>query len=684
MKIILLISVLVLSLWTLLNERRRIGHREWVSFSYIRLLIVALFAMILWDLPLDLGLFAKKEKGAVLVIDGSRSMAQRDGLSENRFRQAVALSGKLTGIKKIQKYIFDKEGLREFNENMEPEYSDSTDLIKIIENIAHSDPGEIILLSDGNQNVSVSSVTDMAKTNFPVHTIGIGPEELRQRSFVSRMDFPEKAAPGQKVAINLHLDIQSDKAGEIILANESGKIIRRARYSAKDDIAPLEIISNTLGLNRYIVSMISGGDTLDRKNLAIDVRKEKINVLYMSGHSGWNVRFLLQTFSSLKDIAVDMCIWQKGRWALGPDVSRNLDEKIDLADVILLEGLSADMLNETIEERIIDRVQKGEIGLFILGLDWMKAFRGYKLSETAPLAQISDAANIEGKAVPTKYFYSSGIFDLAWSIRIGERISNYPPLALKGRVKPAASDVVVVANIVDRKESVPFWGWRFWGQGRVMQMTVSEIWPWKLTAEGILGDSLMFPAIVAGCIRWLAGRENNSFELSSDRSFYYPDEHIGFSGKVSMSENEPVSDWEWIVEIKNNKGFKQRVQLSKWETGSYFADAGTKAPGSYSYTSSVWSEGKKMSEFSGKFWVEPFPLHEREPLKNSTYLKEISKITGGKYWDSDSLSDNDDWIAQIQKVAVSKRRTVSRGFLAILLAIFLLVEWYWRRRLGLN
>ncbi|MDQ7797815.1 MAG: VWA domain-containing protein [Candidatus Edwardsbacteria bacterium] len=685
MKLILIILITALSFWSLASEKERTGRKLWLGLAGMRLLAIILFALALWGIPLDLNIFARPENNIALVADASRSMAQRDGRPTGRFDRAMELLGKIPSRQDVKKYIYDQNGLREALPGRPVEYSDNTDLIKMIKAAVSLKPKAVVLLSDGNHNAPGDPASGTAGGDLPIYTVGIGPEADDQHPSISRINAPEDISPGQKAVIELQLENVSDR-GKMVLSDNRGRTLQQAEYSSGKKTITLETVPPVMGLNRYTVNMLSGGDTVDRKNMVINVKKDRINVLYLSGDPGWDLRFMQQTAADAKNIEFNPYLWKDDRWSgIGSQEGERQDpgDKIKTADVIVLQGVRESLLDRGLEGEIAARVRDEGCGLLIIGLDWLWAFRSRQLYAIAPLMPSSHSETAEGTVSLTEYFPASGLFDRSLAEQVAKRMVKYPPLNIRGKVKQLAADAVLLASLENKKENLPFWAWRYFGRGRVMQIAASSLWPWKLTARGMLGDSLVYPALITGSFRWLAGMEDQNITLYTDRSFYYPDEKVIFQGTMP-AENSRAQGLEWSVEIKGRNGLRQRSKLSQWGPGLYIFDAGALPPGEYRYESILSSEDKKLNDLSGRFWVEPFPYQERERFQNRGLLREISRVTRGRYWDIDSVAGNDDWLDQVEPQPAEAERPLVPWLFPLVMALLLAGEWYWRRRSGLS
>lgn len=678
--------IAILSFWSLANERDRMVPVKMTIFIVLRLMAVALLAAILWEIPLGPGLFAGHDKNVVLVIDGSGSMNLRDGTGSSRIQRALNIAGRIPDKRRIDKFIYDSKGLHPTGHARPVVYSNNTDLSSIIKSAAVMDPQAVVLLTDGNHNAPGDPLEDISSIKVPVYAVGIGPEADAGRSIISRVMAPEEISPGQRATMDIVLDNVTQK-GKLILSDASGKLLQQTEYSPSKTTAAMEVHPSALGLERYTLTMLAGEDTTDSKSVAINVKKNGIKALYLSGNPGWDMRFIFQSAEGAGNIVFYPYLWKNNRWegqGVAASPGQMLIKNVEAADVIILQDMEKAAMDNVLEKAILTRVRSEGCGLLIIGLDWLWRFRDRELYASVPIIPSASSGETEGRGVLSENFAASGIFDPNTADMIADKVPKLPPLNIKGTVKQQSNDAVILGNILNKKEHTPIWGRSYLGKGRLMQFTVSNLWSWKLTAQGLLGDSLIYSSLVTGCLGWLAGRDDKNITLSTDRNFYYPDEKVSFRGYYPFADKINGGEIEWTIAIRDPKGSMIKKKMSSWESGSYIADVGSMLPGEYSYSSTLALMGRKIAGFTGKFWVESFPLQEKEPFQNGLLLKQIAKVARGAYWDIDSISENDKWLDKIGSRTTGSKTSSTVWLPALLLALLLAGEWYWRRRSGLN
>jgi hypothetical protein len=258
-----------------------------------------------------------------------------------------------------------------------------------------------------------------------------------------------------------------------------------------------------------------------------------------------------------------------------------------------------------------------------------------------------------------------------------------PPLATEVSAGPPGPEAVVLGRLEDRGRSRPFWAWQSLGRGRVMQIASQELWIWSLTASGMIGDSLSYRSIVTGSLNWLGGQETHNLGLETDRGFYYPDEAVSFLGWSALPEKLSPKV-QWGLELTGPGGHRQRLALSHWDRDRFLARVDGLAPGEYGFSAALKVDGRILGRTSGKFWVEPFPGHEREPRLNRELLSEIARVSGGRFARLDSCPSFQQWLGDVSTRRPEGQRDDDCWVGWLLAALLLCGEWLWRRRAGLR
>lgn len=668
------------TLWSLFRELKSLPRPVWLTLAALRLSVVGL---IFWaaggKCPWSF-LSAGRLPAMALVIDASRSMDLTDGQGMSRWQRALFWA-KGAGPE-VVRYQYGAKGLEPLADQR-PEPSGATDLLGALKAAAARGAGAVVLVTDGNHNVGGDPVAGAAALGIPVYPVGVGPPFGGTAAGLSWVDAPETAEPGQ------HLEVGAgwqglEKPASLLLTDERSRVLARRELGSNQERIKFGFAAGSPGLHRYRLSLVSGNDTLDQRSLAVKVRKEGIKVLCLSGRPGWDLRFLLQVMAPAGRLKPEAWVWREGGWfrAGGGADPADLARSLDGAEVLLLHNLRSGMIDRAWEDGLLNRVREGRAGLLLLGSDWLTDFRQRPLFQASPLPPAEGRGGFRGRAGLTEYLEASGIVDPLAAQGLRNRASRLPPLEIGGRPGPSRPEAVILGQLEDKGQSRPFWAWQGLGRGRAMQIAASQLWPWSLTASGMLDDSLSYGAIVTGSLNWLGGGQGHNLSLETDRGFYHPGEAVSFIGWSALPEKLREKA-RWSLELAGPGGKRQGLAPSFWGRDQFLARVQDLPLGEYSYRASLKVEGRTLGQASGKFWVEPFPRQEREPWLNRELLSEMARVTGGSFARLDSCPGCREHLAGL--VPARPREEGGSCWPAWLLAILLLcAEWLGRRRFGLS
>ena len=676
----LAILVMAATLWSLFREHKSLPRTAWLALAALRLSAVGLIFWAAggkcpaWFRP------SGRPPVLALVIDASRSMKLTDGQESSRWQRA--LSWAQGAGPKVARYQYGARGLEPLADQP-PEFSEATDLLGALKAAAGQGAGAVVLLSDGNHNAGGDPVAGAAALGIPIHPVGVGQPFGGPVAGLSWVDAPEAAEPGQ------HLEVEAvwqglQKPASLLLTDERSRVVARRELGLSQERITLGFIAGQAGLHRYRLSLVSGSDTLDQRSLAVKVRREGIKVLCLSGQPGWELRFLLQAMAPAGRLKPEAWVWRTGGWArAGGDADPDgLVRSLKGAEVVLLHNLRSGMFDRAWEDVLLNRVKEGRAGLLLLGSEWLTDFRQRPLFQASPLPPADGRGGFRGRARLTEYLEASGILDPLAAQGLRESVSRLSPLEIGGRPGPARPEAVILGQLDDKGQGRPFWAWQGLGRGRAMQIAASQLWPWSLSASGMLGDSLSYGAIITGSLNWLGGGQGQNLSLETDRGFYHPGESVSFIGWSALPEKLREKA-RWSLELAGPDGKRQNLAPSLWGRDQFLARAQDLPLGEYTYRASLKVEGRTLGQASGKFWVEPFPGQEREPWLNQGLLSELARVTGGRFARLDSCPGCREHLSGL--IPARPREPGGSCWPAWLLAILLLcAEWLGRRRFGLS
>ncbi|MCJ8330549.1 MAG: hypothetical protein MJH11_11260 [Lentisphaeria bacterium] len=222
----------------------------------------------------------------------------------------------------------------------------------------------VVLISDGRNDSVIAHdelIQSLSRKQIPVYTVAAAAEkETRDIALISTVA-PPFAVQGKSVGMSLKMKASIDAAESVTLSIHEGKtrILEKTIDLKESGIKTIELpfTPEQLGLQQYTITVSSlKGEAFPKRNnkmtLAMDIRKEKINVLFLDWKPRWESRFILNIFQRLSYVDLNSIIVISNKGAeLTRGVSRGQWPKDESAlkryDVIILGETPADLLKET-------------------------------------------------------------------------------------------------------------------------------------------------------------------------------------------------------------------------------------------------------------------------------------------------------------------------------------------------
>ncbi|CUS91772.1 hypothetical protein [Candidatus Kryptobacter tengchongensis] len=269
-----------------------------------------------------------------------------------------------------------------------------------------------------------------------------------------------------------------------------------------------------------------------------------------------------------------------------------------------------------------------------------------------------------------------------------------PPIfKLRGSFSPSAGSIVlakaryqnvetdeplIIANQLDGRKSVA--------------ILCYGIWRWKLMTAPNKEFEGIFENFVNNLVRWLIAPVEEEFvKFKIAKDFFTEDEKIEFSAQVYSEDYSPISEAEVRVKILNqlDEEVIREIKLEQISPGVYSGGVYL-SKGDYRYEVNVSSRsGKVLKNFVGRFTVGEAEIEYLNTRVDSKLLREIASKTNGVFLSSDEIDALGKLIASISDFKpsiIEKKREYflwSRFEPLIMVIIFLSVEWFMRKKMGL-
>ena len=719
--------------------RRRLPLGQTLFLSLLRAVVYAGLIFFLFGPALIDRKTTRLRRPLTVLIDSSQSMgfpadpkvAPGDKAPATRLD---AVRDKLTAGKEplIQKLNRDYDlRLVRFGTGMEPMAPGSlagmraqdpgTRLLELLQAAARDGPAQsaILVFSDGIANGDRKSLDGMAPLPVPVFAVGVGQAEGFTDVRIAKFGAPEFAFRGREFKLDLTVQASGMKGRTVPLFFNRGKNLITTRPIAIDSDqfeqkVTLAFTPKELGTHAFSVSIpAQAGEQIipnNHKEFKVEVQRDKIRILTLSGSPAWNYRFLrmamkqdplieLVSFVFLRT-PTDTVDVPENQLSLIPfPIDDIFLEELKNFDVIFLDDFShRAYFNPVYLERVKDFVRDGG-GLAMLGGTRAFDAGGYgdsALREVLPVeldgkgvfetrGAVQAALTAAGKAHPiTRLLPDPKANEEAWR--------RMPALTGMNQVRGVRGESLLTGGGPDAAAGAPLLAIGRYGKGRTLALMTDDAWRWNFIAVGNKETPQNHLKLMRQAVRWLA--QEPSFEQVQLRPIpsSQPGEKIAIKLRVLKDDFMPTREASVQLRVFSPEGEPILVSASAdSEEGEYTGEFTPTREGTHRVEAEASLGGKVLGKDKTSF-TTAFSYGETDDgLPRLDLLKQIAETSKGEYipiadWNDKALERI---AARLESIApseiVEQRQTRLWNNLwpfAIMLAL-LSVEWWMRRKWGL-
>jgi uncharacterized membrane protein len=727
-----------------LKKRLPVGRCAFLTF--LRAVVYAGLIFFLLGPALIDKRVTKLRRPLTLLIDSSQSMAFPSSAKEvpvegtkgisrfDRVREKLETSvehgpGKSTLIEKLNR-DYDLRVIR-FGTSLEPitpaglarvtPQEPGTRLLELLHSVARDSAAQsaIVVFTDGITNGEAKSFDGAPPLPVPVFTVGVGQEEGFVDLRIARVGAPDFAFRGREFKIDLTIAASGMKGKSVPLFFNRGKNLVTTRTVTIDgdpfeQKLTLSFTPKELGTHGFSVSIpTQPGEQIAQNNhreFKVDVQRDKVRVLTLSGSPAWNYRFLrmamkqdplieLVSFVFLRT-PTDTVDVPESQLSLIPfPIDDIFLEEIKNFDVVVLDDFShRAYFNPVYLERVRDFVRDGG-GLAMFGGTRAFDSGGYgesALREVLPveldgkgtyqsLGAVRAVLTAAGKAHPvTRLLPDPKTNEEAWS--------KMPPLTGLNQVRSVRGETLIAAGGESGGGGAPLLAIGRHGKGRTLALMSDDAWRWNFIAVGNKETPQNHLKLVRQAVRWLA--QEPSFEQVQLRPIHSarPGEKVPLKVKVLKDDFTPARQAQVQLRVFSADGEPTLVSASPdSEEGEYGGEFIPTREGTYRVEAEASLAGKVLGKDRTSF-TAAFTYGETDDGRPRLgLLKQIAASSKGEYFSIDEWNEGtlDKIAAKLEKAApseiIEQRQTRLWSSLWPFAVILLLlsVEWWMRRKWGL-
>jgi len=591
-----------------------------------------------------------------------------------------------------------------------------TRLLELLQSAARDAgaPAGIIVFSDGITNGDKKNLADSPALPVPVFTVGAGETEGFTDVRIADMRAPEFAFRGREFKVDVMVQASGLKGKVVPLYFNRGRNLITSRLVTVDadlfeqkitlSFTPREIGIHTFSLN----IPTQPGEQItqnNQKEFKVDVQRDKIRVLTLSGSPSWNYRFLrmalkqdplieLVSFVFLRT-PTDTVDVPENQLSLIPfPIDDIFIEELKNFDVVFFDDFShRAYFNPVYLEKVRDFVRDGG-GLAMLG--GARAFDsgGYNdsaLRDVLPVEldgkgsyrtqeSVRPVLTAAGKAHPiTRLLPDPRSNEETWE--------KMPPLTTLNQVRGARGETLLSAGGGGPLLTVG----RF-GKGRTLALMSDDAWRWNFIAVGRRESPQNHLKLIRQAVRWLA--QEPAFEQVQIRPLPVarPGEKVGIKLHVLNDDFTPARQASVQLRVIGPEGEPTLLPVTaESEEGEYGAEYTPAQEGDYRIEAEASLGAKTLGKARTSF-VVAFKYGETDDGRpRLDLLKEIAATSKGEFFPLSNFNEKslETIAAKLESHAPSQivehRQTRLWSTLwpfSVILGL-LSVEWWMRRKWGL-
>ncbi len=703
------------------------GWRSWVLWA-MQSALVALILFLLWQPALVVAELNSQQNIIAVVVDDSRSMSIADTNGSTREAAAIAAlqSGVLAGLqKRFQTRVFrlgnqltPADDVSRISPS-KPATHISDGLKQLATETADLPVGAILLLSDGGENaasmtgsgISADALQALRNRRLPVHTVGLGKEQLAHDVEVEDVSLAASAAANARIAATVTLTERGyagQKAKLTVRDGDKALVEREITLSPDGQIQaePLFFPVGSAGAKNltFSVEVLPGEENLANNAVTrpILVSDTKRRILYVEGEPRWEYKFIRR--AEEEDPTVQLVSML--RTSENKIYRQGISNPSELADGfpvrpedlfayagIIIGSVDANYFTPLQQELLREYVDRRGGGILFLGGRFSLSDGGWAASNLNALLPTflpagnhnfhRNAATVgltpEGVDSPiTRLLDDPGKNAERW-----KKLTYLADYEDPGLPKPGA---VVLADMNAGRRKLPLLITQNYGHGRTAILATGGTWRWQMSeALGDPSHNLFWQQL----LRWLINESPGPVVASMPERLLMDEGHVQLTAQVRDRQFQKATNAHVTAHIVGPQGVDALIDLapSADTPGQYQTEWTAEKPGAYLAEVIAESSGSQPQELGRDvltFQRSDGVAENFHTEQNRHLLEQLSSDTGGRYWKPSQLNDLPRDISY-SEAGISVHNTKELWDMPIVFLLLLglpIGEWLLRRKWG--
>lgn len=565
----------------------------------------------------------------------------------------------------------------------------------------------ILLVSDGTVNRGEDPLHSLKSIAVPVYTVVLGDTHGVPDLQVFEVRANPTAYVGSEVPIRAILKSQGYEGAAATVQLKEGEEILAAREIILAGVGfeqeiDLTFVPRSSGQRFYTISLeaMDGEQTLENnsRSVAIDVRQEKMEALFVEGRPSWEFTFLKRALEGSGSLETDYLVALDGVHLSplngAPEEFPSSPGELAGYSLAIIGDCGPAILDSSQWSALVEYVRSGGGLIVFAGRSGqgLNRFAPTPLAELLPLDIQPGIASRSQGAYPvsltaagrehpvTRVDVDVAVNDSLWA--------NLPPLLEAYLVGHARQRSQVLASVRAQGTAVPVLAVRSFGQGKVLAVNSSSLWRWGFLSEGLLGSRTLYDRLWANSVRWLTSGRDEGVAVFAEERVYQSGEPVRIGASVTGEGYRPITGASVTVRLEKagGNGFERTLSLVDSDVpGHYEGSLESLPPGDYVLSGEAAHSGGALGVASSTFRVDRAGLEYVELNARADIMRALAAESGGRSY---NIGDFERLGEDIGRARLEFKRTVevdvwNHPAVFVILLALLGVEWIWRRRLGM-
>ncbi len=723
---VLVVLAALFVVWSYRGAQKRVG------LIVTRLLGAVLVLGFLTEPALQLRIVRKIKNRLAIVVDRSRSMSLASEGGQRRYDAVLAaIEQKKDELKALSEAHviewFDLEGPVTPAALSQPPVAESSDLVTALEKAREAGGGKplagIILISDGADNaalegqergrLSADAKARLSRLGAPVSTLRATGAGFKDVS-LAELRADEFAFVHNTFEVEVVIEARGFAGATVpVVMKREGEVVSQQSVVLQDGPTTVSLKSKPDKIGEFVYSVsvptLSGEAVLENneRSFVLQVIRDKIRVLQVSGRPSWDERFLRQHLKENPNVDLisffilrtptDVPGAPENELSLIPfPVEKLFTTELRSFDVVIFQNFDYRPYKmRQYLPNIRDAVLQSGLGFVMIGGEQSFAGGGYlgtELEEILPLtpdtgdliaSRVAPQLTEAGRSHPiTDLARGTGRNDGVW-----KGLTGWTTLNRTGALSPQATALALEPSVPGADgRGAPLIAVMDAGQGRTMAVATDSMWRWRF-AQGADGGGAerAYHRFWSNALRWLVrDPEHSRVRVVPERRRFELTDPVDVSVSVLGQDYQPVPNAHLTLSLEHNGTALATDELTTGEGGSAKRRYPELPPGAFRITAKASASGRQLGEGQGVFVVEARSVELLRGAPRPDLLAAIADATGGRAADLDTaLTDLE--IVDPDVVEVDRRRNLElwdNAWAMVLGVALFAADWALRRRRG--